>query len=160
MDEQNELEPEAPQPSSQGASTDLGPRPASGGEQEPGGLGPPYEGRQTELRDDHDEQMDKVFDRVDEVPPGPGREISDEQREGVGPTDTEATSPLGVGESINRRGEDVIRQEGHEEGREHAGTRGPSDRPVGVSDERASTSVDPDETRSGGSHLPAGDQGG
>jgi hypothetical protein len=114
------------------------------GAQEPGGLVPPYEGRQTEAAEGHDEQMDKVFDRVDEVPPGPGREISDEEREGVPATDTEATSALGVGESINRRGEDVIKQEGHEEGREHAGTKGSSDRPVGVSDERASTSVDPD----------------
>jgi hypothetical protein len=130
------------------------------GEQEPGGLVPPYEGRQEEAKDGHDEHMDKVFDRVDEAPPSPGREISDEEREGVGPTDTEATSPLGVGESINRRGEDVIKQEGHEEGREHAGTKGPTDRPHGVSDERAATSVDPDETRSGGPHLPAGDQGG
>jgi hypothetical protein len=93
------------------------------------------------------------------VPPGPGRVISDEEREGVSPTDTEATSPLGVGESVNRRGEDVAREEG-EEGREHVGTRGPSDRPAGVSDERASTSVDPDETQTGGPHMPAGDQGG
>jgi hypothetical protein len=108
---------------------------------------PPYEGRRTEASEDQVEQMDKVFNRVDEVPPGPGREISDEEREGVGPTDTEATTPLGVGESINRRGEDV-------------GTQGPSDRPVGVSDERASTSVDPEDTVSGGPSLPAGDQGG
>ena len=85
--------------------------------------------------------------------------ISDEEREGVPPTDTEATSPLGVGESISRRGEDVARQE-DEEGREHAGTRGPTDRPHGVSDGRASTSVDPDETQTGGPHMPAGDQGG
>jgi hypothetical protein len=113
------------------------------GEQEPGGLVPPYEGRQTEAKDGHDEHMDKVFDRVDEVPAGPGREISDEEREGVGPTDTEATSPLGVGESINRRGEDVIKQEGHEEGREHAGTKGASDRPHGTSDDRDETSIDP-----------------
>jgi hypothetical protein len=159
MDEQNELEPEAPQPSSQGASTDLGPRPKSGGEQEPGGLVPPYEGRQTEAKEGHEGHMDKVFNRVDEVPPGPGREISDEEREGVGPTDMDATSPLGVGESINRHGEDVAKQE-DEEGREDVGTKGPTDRPAGVSDERASTSVDPDETRSGGPHMPAGDQGG
>jgi hypothetical protein len=159
MDEQNELEPEAPQPSSQGASTDLGPRPKPGGEQEPGGLVPPYEGRQTEVKDSHDRHMEKVFDRVDEVPPGPGREISDEEREGVPPTDMDATSPLGVGESINRRGEDVVKQEG-EAGREHVGTKGPTDRPAGVSDERAATSVDPDETQSGGPHMPAGDQGG
>lgn len=120
---------------------------------------PPYEGRRTEASEDQVEQMDMVFNRVDEVPPGPGREISDEEREGVGPTDTEATTPLGVGESINRRGEDVARQE-DEEGREDVGTQGASDRPVGVSDERASTSVDPEDTVSGGPSLPAGDQGG
>ncbi|HKO85757.1 MAG TPA: hypothetical protein VJ140_14640 [Actinomycetota bacterium] len=159
MDEQNEQEPEQPQPSSQGASTDLGPRPKPGGEQEPGGLVPPYEGRQEEWKEGHDPHMDKVFNRVDEVPPGPGREISEEEREGVPPTDTEATSPLGVGESINRRGEDVVRQEG-EAGREHAGSKGPTDRPHGVSDERDSSSVDPDETQTGGPHMPAGDQGG
>ena len=51
------------------------------------------------------------------------------------------------------------RQEG-EAGREHAGPKGPTDRPHGVSDERASTSVDPDETQTGGPHMPAGDQGG
>jgi hypothetical protein len=120
---------------------------------------PPYEGRRTEASEDQAEQMGRVFDRVDEVPPGPGREISDEEREGVGPTDTEATSALGVGESINRRGEDVARQE-DEEGREDTGTQGASDRPVGASDERASSSVDPDDTMSGGPTLPAGDQGG
>ena len=112
------------------------------GEQELGGLVPPYEGRQTEAKEGHDEHMEKVFDRVDEVPPGPGREISDEEREGVGPTDMDATSPLGVGESINRHGEDVIKQEG-EEGREHAGTKGPTDRPHGTSDDRDETSIDP-----------------
>ena len=42
--------------------------------------------------------------------PASGREVSDEEREGVPATDTEASSPLGVGESINRRGEDVARQ--------------------------------------------------
>jgi hypothetical protein len=128
-------------------------------EQEPGGLVPPYEGRQTEVKEGHEEHAEKAFHGADEVPPGPGRVISDEEREGVSPTDTEATSPLGVGESVNRRGEDVAREEG-EEGREHVGTRGPSDRPAGVSDERASTSVDPDETQTGGPHMPAGDQGG
>jgi hypothetical protein len=129
------------------------------GEQEPGGQVPPYEGRQTEMREGYEEHVEKVFHGADEVEPGPGREISDEEREGVGPTDTEAESALGVGERMTRRGEDVARQE-DEPGREDAGTRGPSDRPVGVSDERASTSVDPDERASGGPTLPAGDQGG
>jgi hypothetical protein len=159
MDEQNELEPEEPQPSSQGATTDLGPRPKSGGEQEPGGLVPPYDGRQTEMKDSHDRHTEKVFHGADDVPPGPGRVISDEERDGVPPTDTEAESPLGVGVSMTRRGEDVAKQE-DEPGREDTGTKGPSDRPVGVSDERASTAVDPNETESGGPTMPAGDQGG
>jgi hypothetical protein len=158
MDEQDKPEREEPQRSSQGASTDLGPRPQPGGEQEPGGMVPPYEGRQEEWKEGHDRHMDKIFNRVDEVPPGPGREISDEEREGVGPTDTEAESPLGVGVSMTRRGEDVHKQE-DEEGREDTGTKGASDRPAGVSDERTSTSVDPNETESG-STMPAGDQGG
>jgi hypothetical protein len=134
-------------------------QPSQGGEQEPQGLVPPYEGRQTEASEGLDEQMDKVFDRVEEVPPGPGREVSDEEREGVPATDTEARSPLGVGESINRRGEDVARHE-DEPGREHTGTKGASDRPVGVSDERDASAVDPDQARSGGPHLSPGDQGG
>ena len=140
MDERDDLE--QAQLSSQGASTDLGPRPHSGGEQEPQGLAPPYEGRQTEAKGGLDEHMDKVFHRVDEVPPGPGREISDEEREGVSSTDMDATSALGVGESMSRRGEDVAKQE-DEPGREDIGQRGASGRPAGVSDERDSSSVDP-----------------
>ena len=129
------------------------------GEQEPGGLVPPYEGRQTEMKDTYEEHTEKVFHGADEVEPGPGRQISEEEREGVPSTDTEAESPLGVGVSMTRRGEDVEKQE-DEPGRDDSGTKGPSDRPVGVSDERASTSVDPNETESGGPTLPAGDQGG
>ena len=159
MDEQNELEPEEPQPSSQGASTDLGPPPKSGGEQEPDGLTPPYEGRQTEMKDGYEEHTEKVFHGADEVEPGPGRVISDEERDGVSPTDTEAESPLGVGVSMTRKGEDVHKQE-DEEGRDDTGTKGPTDRPTGVSDTRASTSVDPHDTESGGPTQPAGDQGG
>jgi hypothetical protein len=129
------------------------------GEQEPGGLVPPYEGRQTEMKDGYEQHTQKVFHGADDVEPGPGREISDEEREGVPPTDTEAESPLGVGVSMTRRGEDVAKQE-DEPGREDTGTRGPSDRPVGVSDDRASTSVDDQDTESGGPTMPAGDQGG
>ena len=136
MDEQNELEPE-----------------------EPGGMVPPYEGRQTEMKEGYEEHTEKAFHGADDVQPGPGREISDEEREGVPPTDMDATSPLGVGESINRHGEDVAKQE-DEEGRDDTGTKGPSDRPAGVADTRASTSVDPHDTESGGPTLPAGDQGG
>jgi hypothetical protein len=129
------------------------------GEQERGVPVPPYEGRQTEMKEGYEEHTEKVFHGADDVQPGPGRVISDEERSGVPATDTEAESPLGVGVSMTRRGEDVDTQE-DEPGREDAGTKGASDRPVGVSDERASTSVDPDETESGGPHMPAGDQGG
>ena len=68
MDERDDRE--QAQLASQGASTDLGPRPGSGGEQERQGLAPPYEGRQTEAKQGLDDHMDKVFHRVDEVPPG------------------------------------------------------------------------------------------
>jgi hypothetical protein len=129
------------------------------GEQEPGGLVPPYEGRQTEMKDGYEQHTEKVFHGADDVEPGPGREISDEEREGVPPTDTEAESPLGVGVSMTRRGEDVAKQE-DEPGREDTGTRGTTDRPTGVSDDRASTSVDDQDTESGGPTMPAGDQGG
>ena len=129
------------------------------GAQETGVPVPPYEGRQTEMKESYEEYTEKVFHGADDVPPGPGRVISDEERSGVPPTDTEAESPLGVGVSMTRRGEDVDKQE-DEPGRDDAGTKGASDRPVGVSDERASTSVDPDDTESGGPTMPAGDQGG
>jgi hypothetical protein len=94
------------------------------GEQEPGGLLPPYEGRQTEMKDGYEQHTEKVFHGADDVEPGPGREISDEEREGVPPTDAEAESPLGVGVSMTRRGEDVEKQE-DEPGREDTGTRVP-----------------------------------
>ena len=129
------------------------------GEQEPGGLVPPYEGRQTEMKDGYEEHTEKVFHGADDVEPGPGREISDEEREGVPPTDTDAESPLEVGVSMTRRGEDVAKQE-DEPGREDTGTRGPTDRPAGVSDDRASTGVDDQDAESGGPTMPAGDQGG
>jgi hypothetical protein len=129
------------------------------GEEEAGGLVPPYEGRQTEMKEGYEEHTEKVFHGADDVEPGPGRVVSDEEREGVPATDTEAESPLGVGVSMTRRGEDVAKQE-DEPGRDDTGTRGPTDRPVGVSDDRASTGVDDQDTESGGPTMPAGDQGG
>ncbi len=64
-----------------------------------------------------------------------------------------------VGESISRRGEDIAK-EADEEGREDVGTRGASERPVGTSDARDSTAVDPNEPTTGSPNLPSGDQGG
>jgi len=101
----------------------------------------------------------KAFDASNAPAPGPGREISDEEREGVEGTDMTAASPLGVGESISRRGEDVVKQEGEEPGRETIGYK--DERPVGTSDERSSTSVDPGGSASStGTDMPPGDGGG
>lgn len=94
-------------------------------------------GLDQELRDG----TDKAFDAENAAPtPGPGREISDEEREGVSATDTSAATPLGVGESINRGAEDVAKQES-EPGRHSED--GAGHRPAGTSDERDATSIDP-----------------
>jgi hypothetical protein len=70
-------------------------------------------------------------------------------------------TPEGTGESTTRRGEDVAGEEGKERGRQDTGTQGQSDRPVGQSDARDSTGVDPqnpiDEEAP---RLGTGDQGG
>jgi len=53
-----------------------------------------------------------------------------------------AQAPANVGVSINRRGEDVIKEEGSEAGREHTGTdESPSGRPTGESSARDATAV-------------------
>ena len=100
---------------------------------------------------------EKAFDTSNAPKPGPGREISDEERDGVEGTDTTGASPLGVGESINRRGEDIVKREGEEPGRETIGEK--DGRPVGTSDERSATSVNPSASQTG-TDMPPGDQGG
>ncbi|MCE7010942.1 hypothetical protein LWC34_50290 [Kibdelosporangium philippinense] len=74
------------------------------------------------------------------------REKSEEERTGVPPTDTEARSPLGVGESATTRGEEYGAE--GEEGRRTLGTKGKSERPygdttggTGISDDKP---IDPD----------------
>jgi hypothetical protein len=90
---------------------------------------------------------------------GPGREVSDEEREGVPPTDTEARSPLGVGESITKRAEEYGAE--GEEGRHTEGRKGPSQRPYGSSDASTATGVDPQEPIDPDMpKMPPGDQGG
>lgn len=68
-------------------------------------------------------------------------------------------SPGGVGESASRRGEDVGEDE-QERGRADEGTTGASERPVGTSDARDSTGVDPQESSDESPTMPTGDQGG
>ncbi|MGH3980198.1 MAG: hypothetical protein ACRDRZ_14535 [Pseudonocardiaceae bacterium] len=81
----------------------MGPDIHSGGEQELGGLVPPYEGRLTEELDTKDEFMDQVYSGEGGTP-GPGREISETEQAGVPATDTTGASPLGVGESKTGQG--------------------------------------------------------
>jgi hypothetical protein len=127
-------------------------------EREPGGLVPPYEGRQEE--GEGAEGVEKAFHAEEAGEPGPGRQVSEEEREGVPATDTEARTPLGVGESMSRRAEEYAKRKS-EPGREDLGTKGESDRPVGTSTARDATSVDPqDPDHPGSPSMPPGDQGG
>lgn len=60
--------------------------------------------------------------------------------------DDAAAAPAGVGESTTRRGEDVVKQEGLEAGREDTGTDAtPAGRPAGESSPRDSTGIEPAE---------------
>ncbi|MCX9193342.1 hypothetical protein C3Y87_18425 [Carbonactinospora thermoautotrophica] len=100
----------------------------------------------------------KAFHAEEAGPPGPGREVSEAEQ--VGPTEPTGETPLGVGESITRRGEDIAEHE-HEPGRVTEGTKGPTERPYGTSTAEDSTGVDPQEPIDEESPtLPSGDQGG
>lgn len=54
-------------------------------------------------------------------------------------------NPPPSGESINRRGEDVIKEGGKEPGRKDEGTKGKTERPLGSSTQRDQTGVNPQE---------------
>ncbi len=99
----------------------LGPDVHSGGEQELGGLVPPYEGRVTGSGESS--AGDNPYATSDE-PPGPGREVSETEKQGVPSTDTSGTTPLGVGESettqANKRTLSASEEERSED-REHGG---------------------------------------
>ena len=68
---------------------------------------------------------------------GPGRVVSEEERTGVPPTDTEARTPLGVGTSTTKRAEEYG-AEGDPD-RSTWGTKGQSQRPYGGTDEDRDT---------------------
>ena len=97
----------------------------------------------------------KAFDAANAGPPGPEPVESAEERAGVPATDTSADSPLGVGVSSGRRGEDLAEDEREE------GTKGASGRPYGGSSQDETTGVDPQEpTEPDAPNLQRGDQGG
>ncbi len=130
-----------------GGSPSRGPNPDPGGEEEAGGLVPPYEGRtsdeETPSKKTRAESVKRQLSETKTGPPGATASPADEQPVSEDElTDEVPESPKGVGVSSNRRGEDVGDDE-DEAGRHEAGTKGESDRPVGTSDERGGTSVDP-----------------
>jgi hypothetical protein len=82
----------------------------------------------------------KAFERPAGTPES-DREKSTEEQTGVPPTDTQARSPLGVGESETTGGEEYG-EEGDDE-RRTLGTKGKSQRPYG--DTTSGAGVDPQE---------------
>jgi hypothetical protein len=131
---------------------------------------PPYEGRTTGSGDGEVSKalQGTVERQLDETKTGrPGATSSPAEESSVSPdevaggsggageqtaTNTDASTPLGVGTSTTRRGEDVVGEEG-EAGRRTTGTQGQTQRPVGESTARDSTGIDPQEPD--GSTMPA-----
>jgi hypothetical protein len=145
-----------------GGRSSRGPEPDARGTAEPQGLTPPYD------RDDLPEAQAAAADgvrkafRADEYggEPGPTPPTSQEEREGVPPTDTTAATPLGVGESTRTGGEELAQKGSKEAGREDTGTKGPAQRPTGTSTGEDSTGIDPHDTTTDSPNLISGDQGG
>jgi hypothetical protein len=72
---------------------------------------------------------------------GQGKDESEEERQGVPPTDPDAETPLGVGTSSTTRAEEYG-EEG-EEGHRKLGTKGESERPYGDRDPDEDAGVAP-----------------
>ncbi|GLZ44156.1 hypothetical protein Acsp06_03410 [Actinomycetospora sp. NBRC 106375] len=105
---------------------------------------------------DAEKGANKAFDATNAPEPGPGREPSSEERDGMTDTETAPQPPLGVGESINARAEDIAR-----ENEEKAGEKGASGRPYGHGSGNEPRGVHPNPPVTEGSpDLPTGDQGG
>ena len=146
-----------------GGSPSRGPNPDPGGENDLGDEVPPYDGRTGTGSPSNEELAASVERQLAETKTSePGQTASPADEQPVSEdqvTDEEPETPLGVGESINRRGEDVADAE-DEEGREETGTKGESQRPVGKSDERDASSVNPQDSGEDSPTTPSGDQGG
>jgi len=149
-----------------GGRASRGPNPDPGGEQSPGGLVPPYEGRSTgfgenEISEDLEGTVERQY--AGARGGGAGQTASPAQESPVGPDEVSheaPDSPKGVGPSPSRSGEDVAEADGKEPGRQDAGVEHPAQRPTGTSDARDSTGVDPQAPREGAPNMPSGDQGG
>ncbi|PVZ11844.1 hypothetical protein [Actinomycetospora cinnamomea] len=106
---------------------------------------------------DAERGAEKAFRAKENAPgPGPGREPSREEEAGMRDTETEPQPPLGVGESLSTRGEEVAA--GTED---EAGQQGASGRPYGHGSGNEPRGVHPNPPVTEGSpDLPTGDQGG
>jgi hypothetical protein len=132
-----------------GGSASRGPNPDPGGEQTPGGLVPPYEGRSTgfgegEIGEKLEASVERMYAGTEGG--GAGKTASPAQESPVSPDEVShetPDSPKGVGTSSNRSGEDVAAADGKEPGRDDAGVEHPSERPTGTSDARDVTGVNP-----------------
>jgi hypothetical protein len=134
-------------------------------------LVPPYDGRTTgsndgEVSDDLTGTVERQLEETKSGRPGATSSPAQESPVGAGEvsggaagtgdqtaTSTDASTPLGVGASMTRSGEDVVEEEG-EDGRQTTGTQGQTQRPVGTSTPRDSTSIDPQD--SSGPNMPIG----
>ena len=97
--------------------------------------------------------MSKETESKEERAKGVSRQLNDQDppkdtnpESLVGPTGGEEgeMAPEGVGESVGRRGEDIVDKDGKEAGRYDTGTDdSPAQRPTGESTERDHTSIDP-----------------
>ncbi|WP_328307622.1 hypothetical protein [Actinomycetospora sp. NBC_00405] len=102
----------------------------------------------------------RAFDASNAPAPGPGREPSPEEAEGMKDTDTAPKGPLGVGESINASAEDIARAAEEKRGSDREGTKGAAGRPYGSGDPQDAEGVEPNPSVTPGSpDLPPGDQG-
>ena len=102
----------------------------------------------------------KAFDASNAPPPGPGREPSPEEAGGMKDTEMAPKGPLGVGESINARAEDIARDAEEKRGSDREGTKGAAERPYGSGSARDAEGVEPNPSVTPGSpDLPPGDQG-
>jgi hypothetical protein len=119
--------------------------------QQPQGVTPPYEKEEPPIQEN---PISRSSGDGDAGPPGPGREVSDEERTGVGDTDMEPEPALGVGEHLTRAGESLAGQDAGERGR-----KGVSQRPHGEQPDESGMSEQSDETGSPVAGEP-GDQGG
>jgi hypothetical protein len=125
-----------------GGRSDRGPNADPGGDVSPGGLVPPYDERSRERggSESSDALSKSVESQLRESVTGEhGSTSSPAEESAVEPGEVShevPESPLGVGESITRRGEDVAENEGKEPGRNEGGTEHEAGRPTGGSDSR------------------------